>query len=243
MPASENAPRVVLVRPTIAANIGATARVMANFGLSDLRLVAPEADPNSEEARKLSAHGEPILEAAPVVHDLGEAVADCVLVIGTSARTAGVFRSTSVGLPWEIMPIAVDTLASGPVAFMFGPEPAGLENADLARCHHVIHIPTDETYPALNLAQAVAITLYELKRELLARIPGPARPLAPFVAQERMLKSLQAALTDLHFLWDENADALMHALRHVLGRAQLTPTEVDLLFGLARQIRWYAGSR
>ena len=164
-------------------------------------------------------------------------------MIGTSARTAGVFRSTSVGLPWEIMPRVLETLPSGPVAFVFGPEPAGLVNEDLTRCHHVIHIPTDESYPALNLAQSVAITLYELKRELLARSPKPARPLATFAAQERMFESLQGALTDLHFLWDENADALMHALRHILGRAQLTPTEVDVLFGLARQIRHFAAQR
>jgi tRNA/rRNA methyltransferase len=236
----------VLVRPTIAANLGATARVMANFGLGlglgDLRLVAPEADPHAEEARKLSAHGEAILEAAAIVADLGEALADCVLVLGTSSRTAGVFRSTSAILPWQIMPRVVETLASGPVAFVFGPEPAGLENEEIARCHHLIHIPTDDAYPALNLAQSVAIILYELKRTwLLSAGPGEPKQLAPHDAQERMFQNLEEALKDLHFLWGENADALMHALRHLLGRAQLTPQEVDMLFGLARQIRWYAG--
>src|SRR5262245_10080057 len=99
--------RVVLVRPTIAANIGATARVMANFGLRELLLIAPAADPFSEEARKLSARGEWMLDAARIVADFGEAVGPCVLVVGTSARSAGQFRGTSAGLPWEILPRAV----------------------------------------------------------------------------------------------------------------------------------------
>jgi tRNA/rRNA methyltransferase len=233
--------RVVLARPTIAANIGAAARVMANFGLSDLRLVAPEADPFSEEARKLSARGEPILEGLKRHDDLAEALVDCVLTAGTSARTAGVFRSTSAGLVWEIMPRLIEAAASGPVALVFGSEPAGLTNEELVQCHYVMHIPTAEAYPALNLAQSVAICLYELQRAALTRTGSSApRALAPHEAQARMFEHLRQALEEIHFLWGENAESLMHALRHLLGRAGLTPIEVDLLHGLARQIRWSA---
>src|SRR5437870_2736384 len=123
--------RVVLVRPTIAANLGAAARVMRNMGLTDLVLVAPEADPADPRARQLSTHGEAILDRACVVADLGAAVADCVLIAGTSARTGGLFRRQSLGPPDEIMPRLVEALPAGPTALVFGPEPSGLSNAEV----------------------------------------------------------------------------------------------------------------
>jgi tRNA/rRNA methyltransferase len=105
-----------------------------------------------------------------------------------------------------------------------------------------MHIPTDPTYPAFNLAQAVAISLYELRRHWLRQTPvadAPGSP-APFEDQERMFGRLQQALERIHFLYGDKADALMHAVRHLLGRAGPTAMEIDLLFGLARQIQWFA---
>jgi tRNA/rRNA methyltransferase len=234
--------RVVLVRPIIAGNLGATARVMRNMGLTDLVLVAPVADPTDRRARRLSTHGEAILDRARRVADLGEAVADCLLVVGTSARVGGAFRGQPVGTPDRVMPYLVGALSRGPAALVFGPEPNGLHNAEVSRCHHVIHIPTDPGYPALNLAQAVAICVYELRYAWLRQTqpaPGPKLP-APFADQERLFGRLRAALEDIHFLYGANADSLMHALRRLIGRAGPTPMEVDVLMGLARQIRWYA---
>jgi tRNA/rRNA methyltransferase len=233
--------RVVLVRPKIAANLGATARVMRNMGLAQLVLVAPEADPADREARRLSTHGEYILDAARIVADLGEAVADCVFVAGTSARTGGPYRRQSVAAPDEIMPLLVKRLESGTTALVFGPEPSGLTDEEVTRCHYLIHVPTDESYPALNLAQAVAICTYELRRAWTQQIHGAGQreALAPLADQERMFQSLQMALEDVHFLYGEKAGPLMHALRHLIGRAGTTKMEVDVLLGLARQIRWY----
>ncbi len=233
--------RVVLVRPQIAANLGATARVLRNMGLSQLVLVAPQADPMSYEARRLSTRGEEILRNARIVPELSEALADCLFVAGTSARTGGPYRRQSVAGPDAIMPRLVDALTMGPAALVFGPEPSGLTDEEVSRCHFLIHIPTDETYPALNLAQAVAICTYELRRAWLQRTSRhePTEPPAPFAEQERMLQHLQTALEEIHFLYGEKAGPLMHGLRHLLERAGPTKTEVDMLFGLARQIRWY----
>jgi tRNA/rRNA methyltransferase len=236
--------RIVLVQPRIAGNIGATARIMHNMGLSDLVLVAPEADPGDRNARQQSTQGEDILDRARVVADFADAVADCALVVGTSARTGGLFRKQSIGTPDEIMPHLTTALAADhPVALVFGTEPSGLTNADVTRCHCLIQIPTAPTYPALNLAQAVAICLYELRRvwEKQQSFPSPRRePIAPFAAQEHMFVQLRSALEEIHFLYGPKADSLMHALRHLLGRANLTDMEVNVLLGLARQIRWYA---
>ena len=233
--------RVVLVRPHYPGNLGATARVMRNMGLSQLVLVAPAANPADQEARRLSTHGEEILERARVVADLGAAVADCVLVAGTSARVGGLFRRQSVGTPDEVMPHLVAACVERPVALVFGPEPSGLSNAEVTRCHYLINIPTDPNYPALNLAQAVAVCVYELRRTWLRQTGTvPARELpAPFALQERMFADLRTALEEVHFLWGDTADSLMHGLRHLIGRAQPTEMEVNLLLGLARQLRWY----
>src|SRR5947199_2495726 len=94
--------RVVLVRPRIAANIGATARVMRNFGLSQLVLVSPEADVNDPRGRLLATHAEDILDDARIVAELRDAVAECVLVAGTSAPTGGLFRRQTAGPPEQI---------------------------------------------------------------------------------------------------------------------------------------------
>ncbi len=222
--------RVVLVRPQFAGNIGATARIMRNMGLEHLALVAPEASLEDRQARQLSTHGEEILDRARIVADLGEAVADCLLVVGTSARTGKLIRGQA-GPPEAIVPHLVAALQSGPVALVFGPETNGLTNAEIARCHHLIHIPADPGYPALNLAQAVTICLYVLRREWLAasRSQEPRTP-ASFAEQERMFEHLRGALEEIHFLYGPKAEPLMHALRHLIGRAQPTDMEVGVLF-------------
>jgi tRNA/rRNA methyltransferase len=239
--------RVVLLRPRIAANLGATARVMRNFGLRDLVLVAPEADPLDPEARRLSTHGEEILRRARVVSDFGEAVADCVLVAGTSAKTGGLFRRQSMGPPEEIIPHLAEEMVRSPVALVFGPEATGLTNAEVGRCHYLIHIPTDPGYPTLNLAHAVAICLHELRRAWLHRtdltneaseVFKPSE-VSPMEMQERMFADLRTALEQIHFLYGPKADSLMHALHHLIGRARPSEMEIEVLFGLARQIRWY----
>jgi tRNA/rRNA methyltransferase len=236
--------RVVLVRPRIAANIGAVARVMRNFGLGRLALVSPEADVHDPRALLLATHAEDVLDNACIVTELGDAVADCMMVVGTSARTGGVFRRQSVGSPEEIVTHLAEAMASGPVALVFGPEPSGLTDEEVTRCHFLINVPTDPQHPALNLAQAVAITLYELRKTWLRR--GDLQPAsnpnveAPFALQEQMFARLREALQAIHFLYGDKADALMHGMRHLLGKARLTEMEVNLLIGLARQMRWIA---
>jgi tRNA/rRNA methyltransferase len=233
--------RVVLVRTEVAANIGATARVMRNFGLKDLVLVSPSANPRDLHARALATHGEDVLDNCRVVGDLIEAVADCVLVVGTSARTGGLFRKQAVGPPHQILPMLVDAESSGPVAMVFGPERTGLTNEEVSRCTYLINIPTDAACPALNLAQAVAICVYELSRNLADRgTSASAGAVATYAEQERMFALLRDALERIDYLFGPKSDALMHGLRHLIARAGPSQMEVGLLTGLARQIDWFA---
>lgn len=235
--------RVVLVRPHYPGNLGAVARALCNFGPHQLTLVEPFADPRSEEARRLATHGEHILESAVTVPTLDEAVADCRVVLATSANVEGVYRTHNYGRPDEVLPAVIEALPDGPCGLVFGPEPSGLSNAEIARCHGLIRIPTDSRCPSLNLSHAVAIVLYELRRLWLQNEVVAMRPtqkVAPFADQERMFDSLRDALERVHFLWGPKADSLMHAVRHLIARARPSPNEVRILFGLARQLRWVA---
>lgn len=237
--------RIVLVKPHFAGNLGSVARVMRNFGLTDLVLVAPYTFPDNPEARRLATHGEGVLDAARIVPDLGDALADCALTLATSALTAGVVRRGMIGTPNELIPQLLDAAEGGPVALVFGPEPHGLSNEEIGRCHGMIHIPVDPDYPALNLAQAVTVCCYTLRTIWSGRVtadrgPVAAPVIAPHADQERMFEHLRDGLRAVGFLFGERQETLMHAMRQLIGRALPTQGEVRMLHGLARQLLWAA---
>ena len=240
--------RIVLVRPHYAGNLGATARVMRNFGLSDLVLVAPYCFPTDFEARRMARGGLDILDSARAVPELGDALADCVYSFATSSLTAGLIRGGTTGSVAEKMPELFAASEVGPVAIVFGPEPHGLSNEEVGRCNGMVHIPVDDAYGSLNLAQAVAICCYELRKswskatnDARGKPEVPVRSIAPFADQERMYGHLYEALAAVGYLFGDKADSLMHGLRHLIGRAQPTQQEVKILHGLARQLLWAAG--
>src|SRR5438067_663977 len=196
--------RIVLVRTHYPGNLGATARVMGNFGLTDLVLVDPVASVHSLEARRMARQGLSVLDSARVVPELGDAVADCVFTLATSGLADGVVRETFAGTPEQKLPELLAAMASGPVALVFGPEPHGLSNAEITRCHGLVHIPVEPSAPALNLAQAVAICCYELHTQY-ARVAttrsGASAEAAPFADQERMFAHLREALEAAGYLY------------------------------------------
>jgi TrmH family RNA methyltransferase len=233
--------RIVLVRTEYAGNIGATARAMANFGLTDLVLVAPVANPAAHQARLMATNGIPILDATRVVDEIDEAVADCGMVLGTSAKTVGPFRETACGTPDEQFPTFVAALSDGPAAIVFGPEPHGLTTAELGRCHALLNLPTHPTYPALNLGLCVGICLYELRRHVeMGREMALKRTAAPFADFDRSIDHLRESLAAVGYLHGQKADSLMMAFRHMLGKAAPTPQEVKMIHGLARQLLYAA---
>jgi tRNA/rRNA methyltransferase len=232
--------RVVLVRPHYAGNIGSTARAMKNFGLSDLVLVDPVANPLAHQARMQATGGVDVLDAARVVPTFAEAVADCGMVLGSSGEIAGTLRRTLAGTPGEVLPRFVETLAHTKGALVFGPEPHGLANDELAACHGLLVLPTAPDYTSLNLALAVGISLYELHRLCDNAPKAVARAPAPYAEFDRAMRHLHHALTDVRFLFGQNAELLMSAFRHLIGRASPTEQEVKMLHGLARQLEFAA---
>lgn len=233
--------RVVLVRPHYAGNVGSVARVMKNFGLSDLVLVDPIADHRSLEAVMMATHGRDVLEGARTVPTMAEAVADCVYVISTSGETGGVARKGYWGSPEEKIPLLLAALDRGPAALVFGPEPSGLTVDEIAACHGMIFIPTAE-FASLNLSQAVCVCLYELRRQWLPRQVDyvPSEPPASFADQERMFAKLKESLVAVRFLWDFRSDGIFHVLRQVITRGMPTEKELRIFHGLAKQLTYVA---
>jgi TrmH family RNA methyltransferase len=223
--------RFVLVGTTHPGNIGGAARAMKTMGLRQLYLVAPKVYP-SAEATAWASGADDVLATAAVCSDLDQALAGCVLVVGTSAR--------SRRLPWpELEPRAaaeelVRVARAAPVAVVFGRERSGLSNEELDRCHFLVSIPTDQAYPSLNLAAAVQVLAYELL--LAARGAPEAAGLVPKYAAaedlERLYRHLEETLVALGFLDPENPRQLMRRLRRLFARARLEETEVAILRGI-----------
>ena len=171
-PQALDALRVVLCRTSHAGNIGGAARAMRVMGLSDLALVRPREFPH-EEATARATGAADVLDAARVVDTLGEAVADCVWVVGFTARDRG--EGAPVVDVAEAATEALRWAARGKVAFVFGNERTGLENSELVTCNALARIPTSPTLSSLNLAAAVQVASYELRRQALAlAAPAPA---------------------------------------------------------------------
>ncbi|NOU35724.1 MAG: RNA methyltransferase [Kiritimatiellaceae bacterium] len=233
--------RVVLVDPKYAGNIGSICRVMMNMGVTDLAVVAPGEHLDWAEARKLAFRAEEMLDRIKIFKTLEEAVADCTVVAGTSART-GLYRDHAY-LPREIAPIVLDSAAHHKAALVFGREDKGLFNEEIAVCTHIINIPSSELYRSLNLSHAVMVCCYELF--LLASNPSyvppeEGSPEADGAMRERLYAAWSAMMLETGFCEIEKLDHMMLGLRRIFSRGKLTDNDVKILLGLAKQSRWVA---
>jgi tRNA/rRNA methyltransferase len=236
--------RVVLVRPQVAGNIGAVARLMENFNAGQLVLVEPKASAVSREALQRSTHGEHRLASARIVPTLTEALEGAVYAVGASRRRGPVHQADDLDPP-AMARVLRDRIIDGEVAILFGTEDKGLSREDLLTCDAVVSIPASPHYGTLNLSHAVAICLYEMfvtvAGEPAAR-SHPRRRLDPadLALMNRLLGKLQHALLTIGYLHPEKPDHLMFPIRNILSRVQLTRAEAQILIGLAQQIDEFA---
>lgn len=229
--------RVVLVETSHPGNIGATARAMKTMGLSELVLVGPTSFPSADATARASG-ADDVLAHATVCASLPEAIADCVYVVGASARVRSLqwptidARSCAEKL-WE-------RATAGPVAVVFGPEHSGLTNEHLARCHELVNIPANPEYSSLNLAMAVQVVCYELlmaHAQIAAWREGLGEeqrdtPLATADEVEAFHVYLEDLMCRTGFLNPDHPRQLKLRLRRIFNRAQLDQTEVNILRGL-----------
>lgn len=223
--------RIVMVHTSHPGNIGAAARAMKNMGLRRLCLVRPYDFP-SDAARARAVGADDVLSDARLADTLGEAVADCRVVIGASAR----LRSVRWPLltPRQAASLVAAEAPGSPVSIVFGRESSGLSNEELDLCTHLVHIPTNPDFSSLNVAMAVQVIGYELM--LASGGASPAREhdgeLASNAEMEGLFEHLAQALDDIGFTDERRSQKLMRRLRRLFHRAAPQSDEVNILRGI-----------
>lgn len=230
--------RFVLVETTHSGNLGATARAMKTMGLSRLELVNPKQAPDADALARASG-ADDLLARAKVHGNLVDAVSDCRLVIGSSAR----LRSVQWPLlePDEAARMLLDEAAHGEVALVLGRERSGLTNEEMARCQFLVHIPTNPRFSSLNLAAAAQVFAYEIRRTWRERsgdrLMDAPRDLANAEALEGFHEHLAAALVEIGFRDPDQSARLLRRLRRLFNRARLDWVEINILRGILSAVQ------
>lgn len=233
-----NSVKVVLVGTTHPGNIGATARAMKNMGIIDLALVEPKEFP-SDVATFRSKAAKDILEKASVHTSLEEAISECELVVGTSARGRTV--------PWPVLNPreAAEEMhkssLNGKVAIVFGREDRGLTNEELGLCNFHVHIPSDPEYSSLNLSQAVQILAYEIRLSYLQDRHVNEEywdvELANNEQTERLINHMDELMQEVNFYDVENPRKLLVRVRRFFKRSKIDVMEANIFRGLFATIQ------
>ena len=229
--------RIVLVQPSHGGNIGGCARAMKNMGLTRLLLVAPEDFPG-EEASARAAGADDVLARAQVCATLDEAIADCHLVIGASARERRI--AWPMLAPDEAARRVLAAVNGQEVAVLFGRERTGLTNDELDRCQALVNIPANPEFSSLNLACAVQVLAYEIRCAAeagVAAAPAGAaamlgEPLATSAEIQRFYQHLDQVMVASGFLDPANPRLLTRRIRRLFNRIEMTSNEVNILRGI-----------
>lgn len=234
MSALENL-RVVLVAPRNPLNIGAAARAMSNFGVFDLRAVRPYEKAFREAVSAVGASG--ILAKAEVFDEVAAAVADCSLVVGTTA-----VGNRELQQPLYLLEQAADrirrSLRDTPVALLFGSEKWGLSNETLSHCHWLLHIPARPEHQSMNLGQAVAVCLYELARQPISQMEKAQPPTACMDTVDRITTNLLEALRISGYVKPRAGVSAEQKLRRMLRRFALQSADAEVFLGMLHKILW-----
>lgn len=235
-----NAPVVVLVRPQLADNIGATARAMANGGLFELRLVAPRDGWPQERAWRTASGADRILDAAVVFDDVAAAVADLHHVYATCPRPRHIVKPvlTARGAAAEMRQVCARDLRVG---LLFGPERAGLDNDDMASADALVRFPLNPAFMSLNLGQAVLVMAYEWwmaeDQTLPRRLMTNETRVATKGELENFLGHLVRELDDCGFLHNlPKRPGMVRNLRHFFQRGEVTEQELRTLHGVVTEL-------
>jgi TrmH family RNA methyltransferase len=228
--------KIVLISPRNPLNIGAAARAMSNFGFSELRLVNPYAVAFREARSAVKAHA--VLEQAREYPTVAEAVADCAMVVGTTAIGPRVLEHPLRRLEFGGKLIA-RKLTTAPVALLFGSEKFGLSNEDMSYCHWLMRIPAREEHGSMNLGQAVAVCLYEIIRNPAAgKIAPEAKRPADAAHLERVTEFLETILDRSGYVHARVEGSTRMKIRRLVRRLQLTAHDAEVWLGMLRQILW-----
>lgn len=226
--------RIVLINTFHPGNIGAAARAMKNMGLSQLYLVEPRIYP-SEEADSRAAGAKDVLDQATVVDTLEEAISDCQLVIGTSARNRSfdlpIFDARTCGEK------VVSEAANGQVAIIFGRETMGLHNHELEQCNYHVYIPANPDYPVLNVSAAIQLVCYEIWQASQQDKTEEAPAEYPLHKEMQLFyEHLESALRKTRFIIPQHEGKVMKKLIRYFNRSRPEQIELNMLRGILRSV-------
>jgi tRNA/rRNA methyltransferase/tRNA (cytidine32/uridine32-2'-O)-methyltransferase len=235
-PALENL-RIVMVETSHPGNIGSAARAMKVMGIKDLRLVTPR-KPFSQETFALASGANDIIEQAKIVPTLQDALADCQIVIGASARSERTLQWPQMDARECGTFVAEHLPQQQKIALVFGRERTGLTNEELDHCNTLVHIPMAFDFLSLNIAMAIQVLAYECATAV--RLATPVQPvaadpdevLASAEALEGFYTHLEQSMIETRFLDPENPRLLMRRMRRLFGRAGVTVSEMNILRGM-----------
>ena len=224
----------VLVAPQMGENIGAVARAMGNFNLSELRIVKPRDGWPNAAAAAMAAHAKPIIEQARCFDTLTDAIADCHIVFAATVRPRDMHKPSYHSKNW------LDNLPIGKVALLFGRENNGLSNEEISLAHGIIHIPVSEHCPSINLAQSAAILCYEWFQHQ-RETPKGTETLLPSPATQGEMESFFArleSLLDQENFWrvKEKKAKMWQNLRTLFLRCHPSSNEVNTLHGVLQAL-------
>ena len=227
--------RIILINTFHPGNIGSAARAMKTMGLSDLCLVTPQRYPDPD-ADAMAAGAMDVLSNARLFHSLDEAIANCSLVIGTSARS----RNSTSNRPMLEAEACADALlkesVNRPVALVFGQETMGLTNEELEKCHFHVCIDANPDYPVLNVASAIQILCYELRKASVRFNQKDTPPQTEnYPLQEELelfYQHLEQTLMDIDFIIQQHPGRVMKRLRRLFNRARPESKELNMLRGI-----------
>jgi tRNA/rRNA methyltransferase len=214
-------------------NLGAIARLMANFGFERLILSEPVTYA-FENARKMAVGADSVLDSLKVCPTLGEAVGDAVYALGTTSRTQ--LRRRQALSPEEGIEKLLLASQKGRVALVLGGEQRGLSDEDLAFCQDIVVIPTRELQPSMNLAQSAAVLLYLASRTPNQAAPPPVEPPATLRTLQALESRWQALLLEAGLLNPQGPEHIMGELSRSLLRAELTQREAELWLSAAQHL-------
>lgn len=227
--------RIVLVETFHPGNIGAAARALKNMGLEQLWLVNPREFP-SQEADSRAAGAKDLLERARIVSSVEEAIADCQLVVGTSAR------ERSYDLPLQDLESAATQIwqeaQEGQIAILFGRETMGLNNKEMLLCNRHLYIDANPEYPVLNVSQAIQLVCYELRRATRVIDPASLEP-APYPRQHEMVlffEHLERVLRRVNFIIPQHEGRVLDKLRRYFNRTRPEKAEMGMLRGILNAV-------
>jgi tRNA/rRNA methyltransferase len=224
-------PVIVLVRPQLGENIGKAARAMLNFGLAEMRLMAPRDGWPNPDAGPAASGADGVLADAAVFDSLADAVADCRHIYATTVRKRGVTKPV---LTPEAAARQVHA-SDGRSAYVFGPERSGLESDDVALAHDIVTVPINPEFGSLNLAQAVILLAYEWSKGMSLASP-PEAPLAPPAPHAELEELIQHLTRDLdaagYFVPPERTTATLRTLRTALTKTGWSHNEVRMMHGI-----------